>query len=176
MLNLVQVSSILLLAGSAAASFTRNVNYFSPSLHHPSLGVSVGKVAKRTAPAAPWDPAKLNFTHGVASGDPYDHSVILWTRVAPTSDNNKSNVTVSGTVDIYSHETESYIKNSDAPVCVDWKIGTSAHFEKGTVVNQGTAYTTSDIDYTVKVCYTPSAGRHSRDLHLIDLDRSKPQS
>lgn len=157
MLNLVQVSSVLLLAGSAAASFTRNVNYFSPSLHHPSLGVSVGKVAKRTAPAAPCDPAKLNFTHGVASGDPYDHSVILWTRVAPTSDNNKSNATVSGTVDIYSHETESYIKNSDAPVCVDWKIGTSAHFEKGTVVNHGTAYTTSDIDYTVKVCSKPSA-------------------
>ncbi|NBV75866.1 MAG: hypothetical protein EBR59_07895, partial [Methylococcaceae bacterium] len=29
-------------------------------------------------------PAGLSFNHGVASGDPYADSVILWTRITPT--------------------------------------------------------------------------------------------
>ncbi|KAI8964710.1 phosphodiesterase/alkaline phosphatase D precursor [Daldinia sp. FL1419] len=139
----------LLLAGAASAAFTGNINYFSPSRRHPSLGVSISKVAKRTATNAQWEPCQLNFTHGVASGDPYDDSVILWTRIAPFSDNDKSNVTVSGHVALYDHSTKQFVTKSSAPVCVDWKIGTTALLKD--VVDSGRVYTSSDIDYTVKV-------------------------
>ncbi|KAK8107575.1 uncharacterized protein PG998_009588 [Apiospora kogelbergensis] len=146
------VDTVLLYgAAAASAAFTGNMNYNSPSLHHPALGVSIGKVARRTTPNSPWDATKLNFTHGLASGDPYDDSVILWTRVAPTgSDNDRSNVTVSGHVALYDHDNEAYVAKSDSPVCVDWKIGTSAKLQ-GDVVGSGRAFTSSDVDWTVKV-------------------------
>jgi alkaline phosphatase D len=140
---------LLSLAGAASAAFVDNLNYQSPSKHHASLGVSINRVAKRTYTTPHWSPAQLNFTHGVASGDPLDDSVILWTRAAPTSDNDKSNVTVSGSVPLYDHSTEEYVHSSNAPVCVSWKIGTSKSLNK--VVDSGVVYTSSDIDYTIKV-------------------------
>jgi alkaline phosphatase D len=140
---------LLALAGGALASYTGNINYFSPSLHHPELGVSIRKVAARAYAKSAWDPAQLNFTHGVASGDPYEDSVILWTRIAPSSDNDKSNVTVSGHVDLYSHEVDDYVKASKAPVCVEWKISTEKDLKP--FADSGTAYTSSDVDFTVKV-------------------------
>ncbi|KAH8677650.1 PhoD-like phosphatase [Xylariales sp. PMI_506] len=133
----------------ALAAFSGNLNYFSPSLHHPSLGVSISKVAKRTYGTSHWDPSQLNFTHGVASGDPYDDSVILWTRISPTSDDDHSNITVSGSVPLYDHDNDGYVAMSDAPVCVDWKVSASKCFTN--IVAAGTAFTSSDIDYTVKV-------------------------
>lgn len=75
-----QLLTIASLGAIASASWTKNINYRSPSEHHPSLGISIHKVVKRNDPQSSWDPAKLNFTHGVASGDPYPESVILWTR------------------------------------------------------------------------------------------------
>ncbi|KAL8359046.1 hypothetical protein RB598_007752 [Gaeumannomyces tritici] len=137
-------------AGCSLASYTGNINYFSPSAHHPGLGVSIRKVAARHYANSPWDPAALNFSHGVASGDPYQDSVILWTRAAPAgSDNDGSNVTVSGLVALYSHETEKYVKASAAPVCLQWSVSESR--DLGSPADSGTAYTSSDIDYTVKV-------------------------
>ena len=140
------------LAALVTASFDGNLNYHSPSRRHDGLGIDVPKVAKRSLVkrAAPWDPAQLNFTHGVASGDPYPHSVILWTRIAPSLVSDRSNVTVSGNVPFYSHETEKYIKASPNPICVEYRVGTDGNFSS--VVDTGTAYTTSDIDFTVKVC------------------------
>lgn len=146
---MVRLSYVLPFAPTALAAFSGNINYFSPSLHHASLGVSISKVAKRTYAGSPWNSSQLNFTHGVASGDPYEDSVILWTRISPTSDDDKSNVTVSGTAALYNHDTESYVSKSSAPVCVDWKISTTDCFT--TLADSGTAYTSSDIDYTVKV-------------------------
>lgn len=133
----------------ASASWARNINYRSPSEHHPSLGVSIHKVNRRNDPQSSWDPAQLNFTHGVASGDPYPDSVILWTRISPTSDNDKSNVTVSGYAPLYDHGTQQYVSVSTAPVCVDYQVAPDDAFEN--VVDSGTAYTSSDVDYTVKV-------------------------
>lgn len=135
----------------AIASFDGNLNYESPSKRHEGLGIDVPRVARRSLVkrAAPWDPVKLNFTHGVASGDPYPHSVILWTRIAPSLESDRSNVTVSGYVPYYSHETEQYIKASPHPICIDYRVGTDANL--AIVVDKGTAYTTSDIDFTVKV-------------------------
>ncbi|KAI1637272.1 PhoD-like phosphatase-domain-containing protein [Biscogniauxia mediterranea] len=134
---------------TASAAFTGNLNYQSPSKHHASLGVSISKVAKRTYANSPWEPSQLNFTHGIASGDPFDDSVILWTRAAPSSDNDKSNVTVSGYVPLYDHSTDQYIASSNAPVCVDWKISDSDSLNN--IADSGTAFTSSDIDYTIKV-------------------------
>jgi len=65
-------------------------------------------------------------------------------------ENDASNVTVEGTVAYFSHETEKYIKASQSPICVDWKITTGQNMT-GQSISSGRAYTTSDIDYTVKV-------------------------
>lgn len=137
------------MASIASASWTRNVNYRSPSEHHPSLGISIHKVVKRNTPGSAYDPASLNFTHGVASGDPYPNSVILWTRVGPTSDNDHSNVTVSGYAGLFNHDTEKYVKVSKAPICVQYKI--SEDKDLAHCADEGTVFTSSDIDYTVKV-------------------------
>jgi alkaline phosphatase D len=64
-------------------------------------------------------------------------------------DDDASNITISGYVPLYSHETAEYVKASKAPVCVDYKIATDAAFKH--CVDAGTVYTSSDIDYTVKV-------------------------
>ncbi|KAK3209421.1 hypothetical protein GRF29_69g1719734 [Pseudopithomyces chartarum] len=143
-----------LLAGSlavsvASASWTKNINYRSPSEHHPSLGIAINKVVKRNDYKTSWNPAQLNFTHGVASGDPYPDSVILWTRVSPTNDNDKSNVTVSGYVQLYDHDNEKFVSVSKAPVCVEYKVASDKQLSD--VVDSGKVYTSSDVDYTVKV-------------------------
>lgn len=146
----------------AAASFDGNINYLSPSKRHISLGIDVPAVSRRSFKrgAVPYEPSELSFTHGIASGDPYPDSVILWTRVAPSPASNPSNVTVEGTVALYSHETEKYIKADPNPICVEWEVWEAGSRRPGAgnsssdsqVVSKGTAYTTSDIDYTVKVC------------------------
>lgn len=142
------------LASSMAFDTTRfgdNLNYFSPSRRHDTLGIDISVVSARTLKrgAVPFKPSELHFTHGVASGDPLPDSVILWTRVAPSPASDKSNITVEGTVDLYNHETEQYIKADPNPICVDWRIW-DAKDDKSTAA-KGTAYTTSDIDFTVKV-------------------------
>lgn len=142
-------TALLALAGAVQASWTSNINYRSPSEHHPSLGISIHRVVKRNDPQSPWDPATLSFTHGVASGDPYPDSVILWTRVSPAPENDKSNVTVSGYVPLYNHDTQEYVSLSKAPICVEYKVASDE--ELANVVDSGTVYTSSDIDYTVKV-------------------------
>ena len=65
--------------------------------------------------------------HHLIPGDPYDYSVLLWTRAEPT---------------------ESY--RIDVPMCVTYKVyaGLDA---TGEVVTSGYALTSADVDYTVKV-------------------------
>ena len=84
--------------------------------------------------------------------DPYANSVILWTRIAPIGvDNVDDNSTVSGYVPLYSHgPTSSEIQlGSTSPICVEWKV--AADEALSNVVSSGQAFTSSDIDYTVKV-------------------------
>lgn len=83
---MLQLLTTLAFAGTAAASYASNINYRSPSHNHPGLGVSIHKVNKRNGGSAPLNATGLNFTHGVASGDPYPNSVIIWTRCAPSED------------------------------------------------------------------------------------------
>ncbi|KAJ9115429.1 hypothetical protein QFC22_005186 [Naganishia vaughanmartiniae] len=141
----------------------RNLAYRSPYLNHDSLAVDVHAIAKRhedsatilrkrqLQEAAPtgtpdnyitagyglgvvdWTDASyifagnLNFTHAVASGDPYDYSVLLWTRALPVE---------QAAVDV--------------PVCVTYNVfdGLSG---TGNVVASGYAFTSYDVDFTVKV-------------------------
>lgn len=152
-----------------SASWAKNINYRSPSENHPGLGIAIHKVVKRGDPSHAEVPAGLRFTHGVASGDPYADSVILWTRAAPTDDNDKSNVTVSGDVPLFNHETETYVKASDHPACIEWKIATDKCLSH--VVDSGVAYTSSDIDWTVKVGNFFSSWSDVRS----DVCRSKPR-
>ena len=60
--------SLLALSTVALASWTKNLNYRSPSEHHPGLGISLHKVNKRNVPGSGYSASQLNFTHGVASG------------------------------------------------------------------------------------------------------------
>ena len=61
-------------------------------------------------------------------------------------------VTVSGTVPLFNHDTAEYVTISTAPVCVDWQVSTSPNMTSP--VSSGRAYTSSDIDYTIKVLMT----------------------
>ncbi|KAI9695421.1 MAG: hypothetical protein M1820_008606 [Bogoriella megaspora] len=131
----------------AEASWAKNLNYRSPSEHHPGLGIAVHKVVKRNNPVTTYGASNLNFTHGVASGDPYPDSVILWTRVAPMFDNDHSNASVTGYRPLYGHEN--YANVSTGPVCVQYKVAEDKNLQN--VVNSGQVYTSSDVDYTVKV-------------------------
>ena len=163
---------VLSLAAAAASTalasdFRGNLNYHSPSRRdaHVNLGIDVPHVTRRSAEilkrAADADgsyPTKgpaLNFTHGVASGDPYPDSVILWTRAAPSEESDRSNVTVEGTVPLYNHDTETYVRADPHPICLEWSVF-EHHGDKVVkegnrkVVSRGQAFTTSDIDYTVK--------------------------
>ena len=135
---------------AATADWTGNINYGSPSHNH-NLGISLPKVKKRHEATEKqyMDASTLNFTHGVASGDPYESSIILWTRISPTQDNDASNITVSGTVPLYNHDTKQYVEASKNPICVEWVASCNQDLSNPT--SQGKAYTSSDIDYTVKV-------------------------
>ncbi|MCJ1486044.1 hypothetical protein MMC06_006220 [Schaereria dolodes] len=141
-------------AGIAWASYATNLNYRSPSHNHPSLGVSIHKVNKRNAGAAPYSASQLNFTHGVASGDPHPNSVILWTRCAPLQDSVNNDSTVSGykplynPVPIYDDSNEDR-PPSTAPICVSFKVAPDKALLE--VVDSGIAYTSSDVDYTLKI-------------------------
>lgn len=67
-------------------------------------------------------------------------------------ESDRSNVTVEGTVPLYSHETEQYIKLSKQRICVDYQVSQDPYI-RGKIADRGRAYTTSDIDYTIKVRY-----------------------
>ncbi|CAG9983238.1 unnamed protein product [Clonostachys byssicola] len=147
---------VLSIVLGAQALLNSNLNYQSPSRRqeHVILGIDIPLVERRAwkRNSEEYAPDELNFTHGIASGDPWPESVILWTRIAPTGESDTSNVTVEGDVPLYNHDTQPYIDADPHPVCLEWSVfksnnGTAAK----EAVTKGTAFTTSDIDFTVKV-------------------------
>ena len=70
--------------------------------------------------------SNVSFIHGVASGDPYADSVILWTRISPSDGS-------AGSLD------------------VQWQIATSADFAPGSIKGSGSFSTSAARDWTVKV-------------------------
>lgn len=96
----------------------------------PTSGVGQDRIRKlgrtaRTAETAdlPFDESLRPFYHGVASGDPLEDRVIIWTRVTPDDD-----------------LTE---------VSVRWAVATDLQFNN--IVQKGTFTTNASRDYTVKV-------------------------
>jgi len=81
------------------------------------------RVSFRNDPST-FNPEWAPFFHGVASGDPLEDRVIIWTRVTP--------------------ETQ-----DGSPVQVTWRVATDTRFSN--VVKSGTFTTNSSRDYTVKV-------------------------
>jgi alkaline phosphatase D len=71
------VPALLSLATAVTADWSGNINYGSPSSVH-DLAISIPKVKKRQEGAQYMNASQISFTHGVASGDPYANSVILW--------------------------------------------------------------------------------------------------
>ncbi len=69
--------------------------------------------------------AGSRFQHGVASGDPLIDRLIIWTRVTPREPSNRR------------------------PIQLRWRVGTDP--ELRTIVSSGTADTSGERDYTVKV-------------------------
>ncbi len=68
-------------------------------------------------------PSGLSFSHGVASGDPYADSVILWTWITPPAE-------FSGLVD------------------VQWEVASSADFAADSLINSGVFTTSAGRDWT----------------------------
>lgn len=132
--------------GAIASLHEKNLAYLSPSRRHPSLAVPVSHVLKRQT-GGTFGPDEVNFTHGVASGDPLADSVIIWTRLAPSSNNTASDTVPEGVVPIYDHPEAD--RPSDKAACVEFRIATDEKLTN--VVDRGTAYTTSEVDYTIKV-------------------------
>ncbi|MCW8194849.1 alkaline phosphatase [Proteobacteria bacterium 005FR1] len=87
-----------------------------------AASASFGALALRGYPVMA--DAKAHFTHGVASGDPLNDRVILWTRVLPGT---------GVAEDLY----------------VRWEVAEDEHFRKP--VARGTTRTHATRDYTVKV-------------------------
>ncbi|KAL3466921.1 PhoD-like phosphatase-domain-containing protein [Aspergillus heterothallicus] len=145
----------LTISSTTTASYNGNLNYRSPSLNtaHVNMGIDTAAITRRSLlkrdTDAPYSHSDLKFTHGVASGDPYTHSIILWTRVAPSAEASDSNTTVTGDVPLYDHENEKYAKASAHPICVDYRVFSDKEGEE--VVDSGRAFTSSDVDFTVKV-------------------------
>jgi alkaline phosphatase D len=134
--------------GAVASLHSNNLAYLSPSRRHPTLAVPASHLATRAADEL-YTPDELEFTHGVASGDPLADSVIIWTRLAPSSNNTASDTVPEGVVPVYDHPEAD--QPSEKSACVEFRIASD---EKLTdIVDKGTAYTTSEVDYTIKVRY-----------------------
>ncbi|GJE95207.1 alkaline phosphatase D family protein [Phanerochaete sordida] len=153
------------LAVSANALFDKNLAYRSPFIGYEDFSVNTRALEKRhiehvkrqslpeipdTEAAASFDDEHyptfyggdfsnsawvrndgLNFTHAVASGDPFDDSVLLWTRAVPL-------------------ESGSNVPDVSIPVCVSFKIFDNPKLS-GKPIDSGEAFTSFDVDFTVKV-------------------------
>jgi alkaline phosphatase D len=93
-----------------------------------ALGAGVGALSGASAQASPRSPS--TFLHGVASGDPYPDSVLIWTRVTPTA------AATPGS-------------GAGPSVVVRWEVATDRRFRH--VVRHGTFRTGPSRDHTVKL-------------------------
>ena len=116
------------LASGAAASQLHAANwaYRSPLSHMPSLGHDVYSIAKRDAATLSYS-GNVTFPWGIASGDAEPDSIILWTHPIAA-------------------------EGSPSSICLRYQVSTSADkFDKKSIVDEGEAKTTPDVDYSLKV-------------------------
>ncbi|KAL7283566.1 hypothetical protein ACG7TL_003001 [Trametes sanguinea] len=159
MLSLLLTAFALGVASGATELFDRNLAYSSPFVGAPHLSHNTRALQARHVEYAkrqlsdtessegfkdehyptfyggdfsnsPWVySGGINFTHSVASGDPFDNSVLLWTRAVP-----------KGAV----------LPDQSIPVCVSFKIFDNAKLS-GRPIDSGDAFTSYDVDFTLKV-------------------------
>ncbi|KAF9480100.1 PhoD-like protein [Pholiota conissans] len=148
----------LAVAGIATANFFhRNLAYHSPFATHPQLGHDTSKInenciqRRQNMDSAAFKDGHyatfyggdfsntpfiwgggVNFTHAGKEGDPFDTSVLLWTRAVPLASSGGA------------------VPNVDVPVCVAYQVGTTPDLS-GRIVSRGEAFTSYDVDWTVKV-------------------------
>ncbi|KAF5595024.1 alkaline phosphatase [Fusarium pseudocircinatum] len=123
----------------SVASFDGNINYGSPSPRHTQFGIDVDQVQRRSWKRGnvAFKPEELNFTHGVASGDPWPNSVILWTRIAPSNVSSANTAPIAGTEPLYSHETKKFVDADPNPICLHWKVFPVGKKDSKSVVSSG---------------------------------------
>ncbi|KAF5561538.1 alkaline phosphatase [Fusarium phyllophilum] len=160
----------------SVASFDGNINYGSPSPRHTQFGIDVDQVQRRSWKRGnvAFQPEELNFTHGVASGDPWPNSVILWTRIAPGNVSSADTAPIDGTEPLYSHETKKFIEADPNPICLHWKVFPVGKKDSKSVVSSGKAYTTADIDYTVEAKGLKPLTTYNYQFTVCDSKRSSP--
>ncbi|KAI6780116.1 uncharacterized protein J7T54_004248 [Emericellopsis cladophorae] len=170
------IYTVAALLGSTAASFSGNLNYVSPSRRHARLGIDTNIVERRSwkRDNVAYEPSELNFTHGVASGDPWPESVVLWTRVAPSNKSENSTVPVEGTAPLWSHETEQFVEADPNPICVEWKVYMGKKNETQQTVSQGVTHTTSDIDFTVEAQGLEPLTEYNYQFNVCNSDVKSP--
>ncbi|KAF8959022.1 PhoD-like phosphatase-domain-containing protein [Flammula alnicola] len=139
----------LALVGLATANvFERNLVYDSPFADHPQLAHDTRAIHENTLQrrqslnsAGFEDESYVTFYGGDFSnspfiwgggGDPFDTSVLLWTRAVPIASSSGA------------------LPDQSVPVCVAYKIGTAADLS-GKIIDSGEAFTSYDVDWTVKV-------------------------
>lgn len=94
-----------------------------------TLAAGVGAAASLTSRTASAQTSAI-FRHGVASGDPLEDAVILWTRVTPTPDATPGSGLGPSTA-------------------VSWQMARDPGFAD--IVRSGTVSTSADTDHTVKI-------------------------
>jgi alkaline phosphatase D len=120
------------LAGSASAAIDlephNNLAYASPHVGIPQLGVPFPHHRKLYKDDEPLCDKTLSFKYGVASGDPFPDSVVIWTRAVPAADS------PSATQGLFQ---------------VRYRVCTDAAMKHE--VAKGKVLTSADVDFTVKV-------------------------
>lgn len=89
-----------------------------------------------TSTPPPEPMSRVFFIHGVASGDPLEDRVIIWTRVTPPSEQAQPRGRADGAVD-------------DGEIEVIWEVATDTRFRN--IVAGGSYMASAERDYTVKV-------------------------
>ncbi|RKL16186.1 hypothetical protein BFJ68_g5437 [Fusarium oxysporum] len=164
----------------SVASFDGNINYGSPSLRHTQFGIDVDQVQRRSWKRGnvAFKPEELNFTHGVASGDPWPNSVILWTRIAPTNASSADTAPIDGTEPLYSHETKKFIEADPNPICLHWKVFPVGKKDSKSIVEAKGLKPLTTYHYQFTVCNsnntsplgrTKTAPRPDDDVSEINL-------
>jgi alkaline phosphatase D len=100
------------------------VQHFSPNRRSvlAGIGATFGAIALRGHEVVA--DAAAHFTHGIASGDPLQDRVILWTRVIPGN-------------------------GQDHHISGSWEVSKDSTFQS--IISSGTFKTSAEHDYTVKV-------------------------
>jgi len=142
--------TVAALAGLASASITDNLGYNSPSYKVPSLATRRSEVVTRHKRWVYYD-GQVSFPYGIASGDPWPESVILWTHPVPA-------------------------QNDPRPICLEYQVSTS-NSSWDNLVSSNQVWTTTDIDYSYKVeagGLKPKSTYYYRFVNCADASNVSP--